>query len=138
MDEKLRSDEDSSSLLGTEQADVPLCGSYRLSTAMMLFVCQWVCYVDRANISIAIMPMAQSAGWTETQKGMVLSSFFYGYLVTQVPMGWLAARYGGKWPLIVSVCTWSLFTVLTPPALSVSFMTLLAVRVSMGLGFGVG
>lgn len=28
--------------------------------------------------------------------GLVLSAFFYGYIVTQLPGGWLATKHGGK------------------------------------------
>lgn len=31
--------------------------------------------------------------WTETELGVMESSFFYGYLVTQVPAGFLAAKF---------------------------------------------
>jgi len=34
--------------------------------------------------------------WTDPVKGLVLGSFFYGYIVLQLPAGFLAARYGGK------------------------------------------
>lgn len=33
--------------------------------------------------------------WDTEIQGVVLASFFYGYIVTQVPGGWLAGRYGG-------------------------------------------
>ena len=29
--------------------------------------------------------------------GNILGSFYFGYIVTQVPGGWLATRFGGKW-----------------------------------------
>lgn len=36
------------------------------------------------NISVAIIPMAQDFGWSPTIAGLVQSSFFYGYLLSQV------------------------------------------------------
>lgn len=34
--------------------------------------------------------------WSHDVQGVILSSFFYGYIVTQIPGGYLAATYGGK------------------------------------------
>ena len=39
-----------------------------------------LCYVDRVNISIAIIPLARDKGYDAAAKGVVLSSFFWGYL----------------------------------------------------------
>ena len=43
-----------------------------------------ICYADRTNISVAIVPMSKELGWSETYKGTVLSVFFIGYATTQV------------------------------------------------------
>jgi len=88
-------------------------------------------------MSVAIIPMAEEFQWDQTTKGIVLSSFFYGYLATQVLGGWLADRYGGKVVLGFGVLWWSLFTLLTPPAAFVSLTVLFIIRVGMGLGEGV-
>ena len=55
----------------------------------------FVCYIDRVNISVAIIPMAEDLEWDKTTQGWVMSSFFIGYLVTMVFGGWLADRFGG-------------------------------------------
>ena len=47
--------------------------------------------------------MQESLGWTEIQKGIVLSSFFVGYLSTQVLGGWLANRIGGRLTLGIAL-----------------------------------
>jgi len=86
---------------------------------------------------VAIIPMAQQFGWTDTERGVVLSSFFIGYLVTQVLGGSLAARFGGKAVLGFGVLWWSLFTLLTPLSAMTSFPVLIAARILMGLGEGV-
>jgi len=96
----------------------------------------FVCYIDRVNISVAILPMQQEFGWSESVKGLVLSSFFVGYLVMQVGGGILANRYGGKIVLGVAVIWWSLFTILTPLAAGITLPVLLLVRVLMGVGEG--
>ena len=79
-----------------------------------------VCYIDRVNISYAILPMAKEYGWGAATQGWVLSSFFMGYLATQLAGGWCAARIGGRKLLAFGVLWWSLFTMLTPPAASIA------------------
>src|SRR5205807_9974211 len=58
------------------------------------------------------------------------------YLVSQLAGGWMADRFGGKRVLAFGVATWSLATLLTPPA-SASFALLLTIRALMGVGEGV-
>ncbi|MGH7337482.1 MAG: ACS family MFS transporter, partial [Myxococcota bacterium] len=95
------------------------------------------CYVDRVNISLAIVAMTKEFGWNKTTSGFVMSSFFIGYLLTQVPGGLLASRLGGKHVLAFGVLFWSLFTALTPPAAYAGFAVLIAARIAMGMGEGV-
>lgn len=103
----------------------------------LCFFSTFICYIDRVNMSVAIIPMAEEFQWDQTTRGIVLSSFFYGYLATQVLGGWLADRYGGKVILGFGVLWWSIFTLLTPPAAAVSLTVLFIARVGMGLGEGV-
>jgi len=103
----------------------------------LCFLSTLICYIDRVNMSVAIIPMAEEFKWAQTTRGIVLSSFFYGYLATQVLGGWLADRYGGKVVLGFGVLWWSIFTLLTPPAAAVSLAVLFIARVGMGLGEGV-
>ena len=104
---------------------------------LLCFFATFICYIDRVNISVAIIPMAEEFGWSDTQRGLVLSSFFVGYLVTQVIGGSLAARFGGKIVLGFGVVWWSLFTLLTPLSALTSFPVLIATRILMGIGEGV-
>jgi MFS family permease len=94
----------------------------------------FICYIDRVNISIAIIPMAEEFGWDQATKGLIMSSFFVGYLMTQVVGGWLADRFGGKLILGFGVLFWSAFTIITPSAAFAGLSLLLLSRVGMGLG----
>src|SRR5438552_8557407 len=80
--------------------------------------------------------MARDRGYDAVAQGLVLSFFFWGYLVSQLIGGWMADRFGGKRVLAFGVATWSVATLLTPPA-SASFATLLAIRAVLGVGEGV-
>ncbi len=94
----------------------------------------FICYIDRVNISVAIIPMAEEFGWDRGTQGLVMSSFFAGYLLTQIAGGWLADRFGGKVVLGFGVLFWSAFTMITPPAAFAGLTLLLISRVGMGLG----
>lgn len=109
----------------------------RHTVVLLCFFSTFICYIDRVNISVAIIPMAEQFGWSDSQRGLVLSSFFVGYLVTQVAGGSLAARFGGKWVLGFGVLWWSLFTLLTPLSAYASFPALIFARILMGVGEGV-
>jgi MFS transporter, ACS family, solute carrier family 17 (sodium-dependent inorganic phosphate cotransporter), other len=93
-----------------------------------------IAYTDRVNISVAAVAMKEHFGWSQTEKGWVLSAFFVGYLLFMFLGGVLATRHGGKKVLGWSVLVWSVFTLLTPLAAVASLPVLLATRVGMGLG----
>lgn len=67
---------------------------------------------------------------------LVLSSFFVGYLVTQMPAAWFARKYGADITLIISVGIWSLATLFTPFAAHGPPLLLYVTRIVMGLGEG--
>ena len=88
----------------------------RYTVILLTFFAQVIGYTDRVNISIAAIAMQEDLGWTDATKGIVLSSFFVGYLFCMIIGGWLSNRYGGKIVLGVAVVLWSGFTMLTPLA----------------------
>ncbi len=106
----------------------------RYSVVLLCFWAVFICYLDRVNISVAVVAMQEEFGWSETVKGLVLSSFFIGYLALQVVSGWLANRLGGRLVLGIAVVWWSVFTLLTPLAAQVSLVLLILARVTLGLG----
>ncbi|KAK1291779.1 hypothetical protein QJS10_CPB17g02428 [Acorus calamus] len=95
-----------------------------------------VCNMDKVNLSIAIIPMSHQFGWNSSTAGLVQSSFFWGYALSQLPGGWLAKFFGGRKVLEVGVFIWSLATMLVPlvggfiPGLVLS-------RILVGIGEGV-
>lgn len=91
-------------------------------------------YTDRVNMAVAAIAMRDEFGWNQTVKGLVLSAFFVGYLLALLPAGLLAARFGGRRVLAVAAVWWSVCTLLTPLAASVSLPALIAVRIALGLG----
>ncbi len=100
----------------------------------LLCAAVFISYIDRTNISVGAIAMRSQFGWNETQKGVVLSSFYVGYISLMLASGALANRFGGRIVLGIAVVWWSLFTVLTPVAASISLPLLVSARVALGLG----
>ena len=94
----------------------------------------FICYIDRVVISLAIIPMSEGMGWSETQRGFILSSFYIGYILTQIIGGLLSDRMGAKIVLGVGLIVWSIFTFITPWAFYGGFAALIIARIGMGLG----
>jgi MFS transporter, ACS family, solute carrier family 17 (sodium-dependent inorganic phosphate cotransporter), other len=101
---------------------------------LLLCAAVFISYIDRTNISVGSIAMQAQLGWNETQKGLVLSSFFVGYILMMLAGATLANRYGGRIVLAIAVTWWSLCTVLTPPAALASLSTLIMARIALGLG----
>ncbi|WZZ31122.1 hypothetical protein YC2023_014523 [Brassica napus] len=126
-----------SEALGTEQNWPPwknIPERYKLIGATSLaFV---ICNMDKVNLSIAIIPMSHQFGWSSSVAGLVQSSFFWGYALSQLPGGWLSKIFGGRKVLEIGVFTWSFATALVP--LLAGFMPgLIFSRILVGIGEGV-
>ena len=106
----------------------------RVHVVFLTFAAVFICYIDRVNISVAIIPMAEEYNWGLQTQGMILSSFAVGYILLQVIGGRLADRYGGKIILGIGVLVWSLFTILAPPAAALGITLLIMTRILMGMG----
>jgi ACS family sodium-dependent inorganic phosphate cotransporter len=104
------------------------------TVVLLLIAAVFISYIDRTNISVGAIAMKAQLGWTETHKGLVLSSFYIGYMLLMLVTGALANRFGGKIVLGIAVIWWSLFTVLTPPAAMTSLMALVGARIALGAG----
>ncbi|XP_069689174.1 putative inorganic phosphate cotransporter isoform X1 [Periplaneta americana] len=74
--------------------------------------------------------------WDSKLQGWILSSFFYGYVLTQIPFGILAKKYGAKYFLGVGMLINSLFGLLVPLGANGGIEWLIVVRFIQGLGEG--
>jgi len=104
------------------------------TVALLLFAAMFISYIDRSNISVAAIAMKSDLGWTETDKGMVLSAFFVGYMFLMAATGALANRYGGWRVLGIAVVWWSVWTALTPLSAMMSIGALIVARIALGFG----
>ncbi|XP_055703598.1 putative inorganic phosphate cotransporter isoform X1 [Phlebotomus papatasi] len=133
----------------------------------MLFLGMANAYVMRTNMSVAIVAMVNHTAleaeveelddecpdtdygnhtdipqdgefaWSTSLQGYILSSFFYGYVITQIPFGILSKRFGALrflgWGMFIN----SAFAFLVPVAARQGgFGWLIVVRFIQGLGEG--
>ena len=110
---------------------------YRIKVIILSFIAVFICYIDRVNISVAIIPMQEQFGWSELQVGIVLGTFYAGYMISMTLGGYFSDKYGGKKVLGYALIIWSLFTILTPFFAYSGLWWLIFIRILLGIGEGV-
>ncbi|NXE50219.1 S17A4 protein, partial [Casuarius casuarius] len=75
--------------------------------------------------------------WSAETQGIVLSSFFYGYGLTQALGGYCSGRFGGKHVLGSGLLLTSVLTLLVPQAADLGVSFLIGLQVLLGLAEGV-
>jgi len=99
---------------------------------MGIFICTMVNYMDRVNISVSAPLMIKEYGWDTKSLGFVFSAFFWGYFLLQIPMGWIADKFGPRRILGISAVYWGIFTFLS--AIPSNLYVLSGVRACLGAG----
>ncbi|XP_077688611.1 voltage-gated purine nucleotide uniporter SLC17A9 [Eretmochelys imbricata] len=107
---------------------------------LMLLLGTCLLYCARVTMPICAVAMSSHFDWDKKQSGIVLSSFFWGYCLTQIIGGYLSDQIGGEKVLLLSASAWGFITAITPLLTYISsahliFMTL--ARFLMGLLQGV-
>jgi len=90
---------------------MPVPMRWRIGSLMFLGIA--IVYIDRVNISYAIVPIAQELKIGTTDQALVLSAFAWGYVAFMLPGGWLADRFGAHRVCFWSCVGWSILTLLT-------------------------
>ncbi|KAM6186547.1 sialin [Rhynchocyon petersi] len=154
-------------LQGSPRAEaVPVCCSARYNLAVLAFFGFFIVYALRVNLSVALVDMINSTTtsaentsnecpehsvpikvphnrtgkqyqWDAETQGWILGSFFYGYIITQIPGGYIASKVGGKLLLGFGILGTAVFTLFTPLAADLGVGYLITVRTLEGLGEGV-
>eukprot|EP00798_Chlamydomonas_sp_ICE-L_P027115 gene27115-2342_t len=109
---------------------------HRWRVVLLIMAAFVLCNMDKVNMSVAVIPMAKELGWSALDRGLVSSSFFWGYTLTQLPGGYISTKIGGARVLVAGVALWSFGTLIAPPAAKYSLWALCATRVLVGLGEG--
>jgi MFS family permease len=66
----------------------------------------------RSNLSVGIEAMSCQYNWSSGVQGTLLSAFFWGYALFQIPGGFLTNKFGGKLIFGVGVLMTSILTCL--------------------------
>ena len=120
--------------IGKEGSLEAKAGRSKYTILILLFLGWCLGNMDRMVMSFAVIPIGKELSLSSSVIGLVMSSFFFGYALMQIPGGWLADRFGSRKVLLVIVFVWSIFTSMTGAAWSL--VSLLAIRASFGLAEG--
>lgn len=93
------------------------------------------CYFDSASKNTS--KLDGPFDWNRPTQGLILSSYFYGYITTQVLGGYLSMRFGAKIVLAAAILIGSILTILIPVASYVSYVALFFCRFFTGVAHGV-
>lgn len=90
--------------------------------------------LDRYIMNYAVVSITGDLQLDASSTGIILSAFFLGYAIMQIPGGWLADKFGAKRILLLAVIMWSIFTGLT--AIAWSLTAMIVIRFLFGIGEG--
>ncbi|MGH9406360.1 MAG: MFS transporter [Terriglobia bacterium] len=113
-------------------AGIPFSNSRRWAVVGLLFLASLINYLDRATISVSLPLISHDLHLGPTDKGILLSAFFWSYASMQVPIGWAADRINLRWLYAAAFAIWSFGQGLAGLAKSLAF--LIMTRVVLGVG----
>ncbi|KAB2338569.1 MFS transporter [Cytobacillus depressus] len=104
----------------------------RYSVLLVLWLCWLFSFLDRMVITIALPFIGEDLNLNATAQGLLLSMFFAGYALFQIPGGMLSDKFGFRRVVSIAIAWWSIFTSLT--GLVFSYPLMLLLRFVFGLG----
>jgi len=108
----------------------------RFNVIALSFFAITISYMLRSNLSIAILDMSTEFHWKQSNKGLFLSSFFWGYITTQLVGGVAARKFGPKPTQIFVIIVPCILTLFIPWVSKNSEALFVTVRVLCGVAAG--
>ncbi|CAH2242828.1 jg11761 [Pararge aegeria aegeria] len=107
----------------------------------LLFLATVVSYATRVSISVTILAMTKENDygyevfdWEQSTRDTILSSFFWGYIVLQIPAGMFVGRFGARLLILLSMAMTGLVNLILPyAAVKGGWQAVCACRIVMGL-----
>ncbi len=103
----------------------------RFQILLALFVGYIVVYLDKLSVGIASISIQDELGMSDSQKGILLGSFFLGYALLQIPMSIVINRFGSKAIVLWSIIMIGFFDYFF--SLSDSIVLLISLRLFSGM-----
>jgi len=97
----------------------------------LILLCYFFGYLDRVNVGFAKLQMMGEFNLSEAAYGVGAGLFFLGYLLLQIPAGYLVKRLGVRICLAGSMFTWGIVSIAT--LLTNSQSTFYTLRFLLGL-----
>ncbi|XP_001654157.2 vesicular glutamate transporter 1 [Aedes aegypti] len=122
------------------RAECPCIKTTRFTIALMTCLGFIISFGMRCNMGMAKLQFENATvkyNWTVAMESAVDSSFFWGYLVTQVPGGFLASMFPANRIFGTAIACSSFLNLLVPGAMALDPVVLIMVRVLQGLVEGV-
>lgn len=139
---------------------------YRYVMQFLVFYAMFLVYAMRVNLSITIISMVNRSAiapvninnvsdecklfnsskihqedgpyvWNEAIQGYILNAFFVGYIITQIPGGYMADMFSVKWVFGYGIFLTSVLTLLSEAAVHIHVIAFIALRVLEGVCEGV-
>ena len=101
--------------MGTHSNPPALHPPTRARYGVLGFACSLalLTYLDRICIMQARQSIKDDLGFSESDMGLIFAAFMVGYMLLEVPGGWMGDRWGSRRVVTGIVLAWSLFTALT-------------------------
>lgn len=123
-------------MISTGRAANHAARAARSPFVVLLAVSLFINYVDRGLLPTAAPLLVNDLHFNEGQLGILFSAFFWTYAIIQIPIGWVAERFGAERVLAAGLLLWGGATMLTGAASA--FATLIVLRLLLGLGESTG
>ncbi len=93
-----------------------------------------ISFINRTNISLALPAISRDLQLTPSQAGQVAGIFFWGYLLLQIPGGYIAERWSAKWLISIMLVAWGVCAI--GCGLAQNWHQLMAMRLLLGVAEG--
>ncbi|XP_055688591.1 vesicular glutamate transporter 1-like isoform X2 [Lutzomyia longipalpis] len=135
-----------------EDSKIPFWKKRRYHVVVMVFLGLFNLYTLRINLSVAIVAMTKKYNVTQDdgtiveeqefdfdskQEGLILSSFFYGYIATQLVGGYLGSRFGGHLMFGIGLGLSAFLALLIPVLAKTHLALFLTARILQGFFGGI-
>jgi ACS family tartrate transporter-like MFS transporter len=75
-----------------------------------VFVCYFLCYLDRINVGFAALTMNKDIGLDSAIYGMAAGAFFWGYVLFEVPSNLILEKVGARIWIARIMITWGILS----------------------------